>query len=53
MLGSAAPVLLQRPSAEEALGHPFLRGSAKDRAVGKPLDQTVVQRIQVCGHLLD
>ncbi|KAL4423096.1 hypothetical protein ABPG77_004779 [Micractinium sp. CCAP 211/92] len=37
---------LKRPSAEEALKHPFLRGSAGNRAAGKPLDQTVVQRIQ-------
>ncbi|KAL4458324.1 hypothetical protein ABPG75_013189 [Micractinium tetrahymenae] len=37
---------LKRPSAEEALRHPFLRGSAEDRASGKPLDKTVVQRIQ-------
>lgn len=42
------PVLLalQRPSAEEALRHPFLKGKKEDRAAGKPLDKTVVQRIQ-------
>ncbi|EFN55463.1 hypothetical protein CHLNCDRAFT_35404, partial [Chlorella variabilis] len=37
---------LQRPSAEEALRHPFLKGKKEDRAAGKPLDKTVVQRIQ-------
>jgi hypothetical protein len=40
------PRTLQRPSAEEALRHPFLRGSKAERAAGKPLDKTVVQRIQ-------
>ena len=46
-LCSAPLAPAQRPSAEQALRHPFLRGGAADRAAGKPLDQTVVQRIQV------
>lgn len=38
----------QRPSAKEALKHPWLAGGTiADRYKGKPLEQTVVQRIQV------
>ena len=37
-----------RPSAKEALKHPWLAGGTiADRYKGKPLEQTVVQRIQV------
>lgn len=43
--------LLQRPSAEEALRHPFLASGSKsvaaERAAGAPLGRTVVSRIQV------
>ncbi len=37
----------KRPTAREALAHPWLRGTSADRSTGKPLDQTVVQRVQV------
>lgn len=37
----------KRPTARDALTHPWLRGSIADRGTGKPLDQTVVQRLQV------
>ncbi len=37
----------QRPTARQALNHPWLKGSAADRTHGKALDKTVVQRIQV------
>lgn len=44
---------LQRPSAEEALRHPFLASGSKsvaaERAAGAPLGRTVVSRIQVGG----
>ncbi len=44
---------LQRPSAEEALRHPYLasgsKGVATERAAGAPLGRTVVSRIQVGG----
>ena len=36
----------QRPSAKEALQHPWLRGTARERSVGRPLSLAVVQRIQ-------
>ncbi|KAK9804764.1 hypothetical protein WJX72_004008 [[Myrmecia] bisecta] len=36
----------QRPTATEALKHPWLQGSVADRGTGKPLSQTVVQRVQ-------
>ena len=35
-----------RPSAKQALQHPWLRGSARERSVGRPLSLAVVQRIQ-------
>lgn len=42
---------LKRPSAEEALRHPFLASGSKsvaaERAAGAPLGRTVVSRIQV------
>lgn len=38
----------KRPTAKEALKHPWLRGSISDRSSGKPLSLKVVQRIQVC-----
>lgn len=40
----------QRPTADEALRHPFLSGGREgvaDRGAGRPLDKQVVQRIQV------
>lgn len=37
----------KRPTAKEALKHPWLRGSVSDRSTGKPLSLKVVQRIQV------
>jgi hypothetical protein len=38
----------QRPTAREALKHPWLHGgSTADRGEGAPLDKTVVQRLQV------
>jgi calcium-dependent protein kinase len=42
---------LQRPSAREALRHPWLRGGIEERfaAGGRPLSLAVVQRIQVWG----
>lgn len=36
----------KRPSAREALNHPWLKGSIKDRHRGTPLSLGVVQRIQ-------
>lgn len=36
----------QRPSAKEALQHPWLRGTSRERSVGRPLSLAVVQRIQ-------
>ena len=35
-----------RPSAKQALQHPWLRGSARERSVGRQLSLAVVQRIQ-------
>ena len=40
----------KRPTAKEALKHPWLRGTVSDRSTGKPLSLKVVQRIQVCLH---
>ena len=41
---------LKRPSAKEALQHPWLQdGSVAQRRQGKPLNATVVQRLQVKG----
>ena len=38
----------QRPTAREALKHPWLHGgTTADRGEGAPLDKTVVQRLQV------
>lgn len=42
---------LMRPSATEALRHPFLKGTSSERSAGQSIDQSVVQRIQV-GFLL-
>jgi calcium-dependent protein kinase len=36
----------KRPTAKEALKHPWLRGNSADRASGAPIEQSVVQRIQ-------
>ncbi len=36
----------QRPSAKAALRHPWLRGTARERSIGRPLSLAVVQRIQ-------
>lgn len=36
----------KRPSAHEALQHPWLQGTVADRTVGPPLASTVVARIQ-------
>ena len=41
----------KRPSAKQALQHPWLQGHAGERPLGKPLSLSVVQRIQVCGPL--
>ncbi|GIL78391.1 hypothetical protein Vretimale_7737 [Volvox reticuliferus] len=35
-----------RPSAREALKHPWLQGDSSERSVGKPLSRSVVARIQ-------
>lgn len=46
----SAPPHRQRPTAADALRHPFLSGGregAADRGAGRPLDKQVVQRIQV------
>ena len=40
-----------KPSAKDALQDPWLQGNSLERNQGKPLDATVIQRIQV-GHLL-
>ena len=42
----------KRPTAEEALCLPWLKGHAKERAMGQPLCDHVVQRIQVQLHLI-
>jgi calcium-dependent protein kinase len=42
----------KRPTAKQALKHPWLRGSAAERSTGRPLSLKVVQRIQACLHLL-
>ena len=36
----------RRPSAREALADPWLRGDSKERGKGRPLDASVVQRLQ-------
>lgn len=36
-----------RPAAKEALQDPWLQGNSLERTQGKPLDATVVQRLQV------
>lgn len=36
----------KRPSARDALRHPWLQGDASDRTGGKPISRQVVQRIQ-------
>ena len=36
-----------RPSAREALQHSWLQASLGDRGEGKPIDQAIVQRLQV------
>lgn len=42
---------VQRPSAVEALEHPWLRrGGPSERGTGKPLGGQVVQRLQRFGH---
>lgn len=40
----------KRPSAKQALRHPWLKGSIKERSKGKPLSLAVVQRIQRYGQ---
>lgn len=47
--GPNPPPLAQRPTAAQALKHPWLAGKsgARERGVGKPLSASVVQRIQV------
>ena len=37
-----------RPSANEALAHPWLATGQGDRGKGTPLTRTIIQRIQVC-----
>ena len=41
----------KRPTAKQALQHPWLQGHAGERPMGKPLSLSVVQRIQVCAPL--
>ena len=41
----------KRPTAKQALQHPWLRGHAGERPTGKPLSLSVVQRIQVRASL--
>jgi calcium-dependent protein kinase len=36
----------QRPTAKEALKHPWLRGNSAERSMGRQIDLSVVQRIQ-------
>lgn len=36
-----------RPTAKEALQHPWLKGKAEERSQGQPLHRSVVQRVQV------
>lgn len=36
----------QRPTAKEALKHPWLRGNSSERSMGRQIDLSVVQRIQ-------
>ena len=38
----------KRPTAKQALKHPWLKGSVAERSAGRPLSLAVVQRIQVC-----
>jgi calcium-dependent protein kinase len=40
----------KRPSAKQALRHPWLQGSVAERSTGRPLSLKVVQRIQVSTH---
>ena len=37
----------KRPSARDALQHPWLKGNMADRQAGKPISQAIVQRLQV------
>ena len=37
----------KRPSAIDALQHPWLQTTLGDRGTGKPIDQAIVQRLQV------
>ena len=39
-----------RPTAQEALNHPWLKGDVSDRSKGKPLSFQVVQRVQRYGR---
>lgn len=41
----------KRPTAEEALGLPWLQGKAEERRTGEPLCDHVIQRIQVSSSL--
>lgn len=40
----------ERPTAKQALWHPWVRGNVAERSVGRPLQSSVVQRIQVSAH---
>ena len=36
-----------RPTAKQALYHPWIRGKVAERSIGQPLGRSVIQRIQV------
>lgn len=37
----------KRPTAKQALHHPWIRGRVAERSIGQPLGRSVIQRIQV------